>query len=627
MAAPALPTADRFWDPWFRWFALRPRLTLFLLVLAALGPFITKPFNADDPLFVWAARHIQSHPANPYGFDANWYGSSSPMWEVTKNPPLACYYLAVAATVLGWSEPALHGALLLPALAAILGTYRLARRFSSQPALAAGATLFTPVFLVSSSTLMCDTLMLAFWVWAAVLWVEGMEKLHVRSGAQRDHEPEKATLTSTPSHRTVEGDLRSGEGWLAGGGGPWVLGASAALMALAALTKYFGACLIPLLAAYSFMDRRRIGSWAFFFLVPIAALAGYEWATHALYGKGLLAEAADYASATRVLTAAGVANALTALAFTGGCLAVATFLSPLLWRPQALVALAISVTVMGVFVFTNSAILKSYEELAGTSRGFLEVQIVFWAIGGASVVALAVADAWSRRDAASWLLAFWVLGTFVFSGFFNWIVNARSILPMAPAVGILLARRLELGGGALAHLRAGRPHGIAMFPKKPSSVCLAAGAILALLVARADFLLAGAVRNSAESVYAKYGRGGGTLWFEGHWGFQFYIEQLGQNAKPVVAGSSRPALGDFLAIPPNNSNINAPDPNYWHPLEAMLFGGPRWLTTTSREIGAGFHASVYGPLPFAFGRVPSETVFTYHLGAAPPAAPRKGPPR
>ena len=69
------------------------------------------------------------------------------MWWVTENPPLAGYYLALAAGILGWSEVALHFAFLLPAVAAILGTHRLARRFCNSPMLAALATLFTPVFM------------------------------------------------------------------------------------------------------------------------------------------------------------------------------------------------------------------------------------------------------------------------------------------------------------------------------------------------------------------------------------------------------------------------------------------------------------------------------------------------
>src|ERR1700691_4071250 len=105
-------------EQWRRAWELKPGLALALLVLVCLAPFIGKPFNIDDPLFLWTARQIQSHPFDPYGFNVNWYGWESPMWEVTKNPPLAGYYLALSAANLGWSECALHLALLLPAVAA-----------------------------------------------------------------------------------------------------------------------------------------------------------------------------------------------------------------------------------------------------------------------------------------------------------------------------------------------------------------------------------------------------------------------------------------------------------------------------------------------------------------------------
>jgi 4-amino-4-deoxy-L-arabinose transferase-like glycosyltransferase len=161
MADPTPPSGKEWLNQTCRWLALHPGLTLLLVVLAALAPFLAKPFNIDDPLFLWTARQIQSHPADPYGFMVNWYGTADPMWWVTDNPPLASYYLALAAGVLGWSEVALHFAFLLPAVAAILGTHRLARRFCSLPMLAALATLFTPVFLVSGTTVMCDVMMLA----------------------------------------------------------------------------------------------------------------------------------------------------------------------------------------------------------------------------------------------------------------------------------------------------------------------------------------------------------------------------------------------------------------------------------------------------------------------------------
>ena len=152
-----------------------PKWTLVIVTLAALLPFLAKPFNIDDPLFIWAARQIQAHPGDPYGFNVEWGYREFPMSRVTENPPLACYYIAVVAGIFGWGEAGLHFAFLLPAVAVILGTYRLARRLCRSPGLAALITLFTPVFLVSSMAVMCDVLMLAFWIWAVVLWVEGNE--------------------------------------------------------------------------------------------------------------------------------------------------------------------------------------------------------------------------------------------------------------------------------------------------------------------------------------------------------------------------------------------------------------------------------------------------------------------
>ena len=71
------------------------------------------------------------------------------------------------------------------------------------------------------------------------------------------------------------------------------------------------------------------------------------------------------------------------------------------------------------------------------------IQLTLFIAGGFSVMALAAADAWKRRDADSLLLMLWVLGTFIFTGFVNWTINARSVLPLIPAAGILLARRVD----------------------------------------------------------------------------------------------------------------------------------------------------------------------------------------
>ena len=183
---------------------------------------------------------------------------------------------------------------------------------------------------------------------------------------------------------------------------------------------------------------------------------------------------------------------LIALAFTGGCLAVAIFFAPLLWRPRMLATFAGGAVLIAITLFLDRAMWENMRRLQVAARTTAEIQFVFWAAGGVCVLALAYADVMDRRDARSWLLGLWVLGTFLFTAFFNWSVNARSILPMAPAVGILIVRRLErtILADRNIWLRGVLP-------------CLAASAALALLVERSDFLLAAAVRQTAPDCLRK----------------------------------------------------------------------------------------------------------------------------
>lgn len=552
-----------------RWTALHPNWTLTFITLAALAPFLAKPFNIDDPLFIWVAHQIKAHPLNPYGFTVNWFGTVTPMWIATENPPVACYYMAFAAAILGWSEVALHFAFLLPAIAVVLGTHRLAQKFCGQPVLAALATLFTPVFLLSSMTVMCDVMMLAFWVWAVVFWIEGMEK----------------------------DDFRK-------------LSAASLLIALAVLTKYFGVCLIPLLAAYSLVETRRLGRWAGCLLIPLAVLCAYQWITRSLYGLAMLSDAVNYAHYARgILGLSGMSTALTALTFTGGCVAVAVFFMPLLWRARTLAAFAAAAALIAAALFFEGAKLEQYISPQATSATFVEIQIIFWAVGGIGVLALAVENVWSGRDSKSWLLILWVFGTFLFASVFNWTVNGRSILPMVPAVAILAVRRLERNAAAGWKT-----------PRFAVPISLAASAALALLVARADYLLAAANRQTAVQTFARFGNEQKNFWFEGHWGFQYYMESLGFSALDVQRSPIKP--GNILALPENNTGIAPPNPDATARQEKIEVHGPSFLSTMNVQVAAGFYASLRGPLPFAFGKVPPESVQLFFLKTNGPAPPK-----
>lgn len=558
-----------FWVRGGGWLASHPRSVLVFCVLATLMPFVDKPFNMDDPLFIWAARHIQAHPADPYGCEVNWYGTATSMAEVTKNPPLACYYTALGGRIFGWSEVALHGAFLLPALAVALGTYRLARQLCGRPMLATLMSWLTPAMLVSSTTVMCDVLMLAFWVWAVALWIEGV----ARDSLAR------------------------------------LIGASV-LIGLASLTKYFGACLVVLLAAYSLIGRRRLGRCFACLLIPVGVLCAYGWTTRALYGRTLLLDAAAYVpllGGPQAFASSKLAGCLIGLSFIGGGLAAAAFCAPVLWRGWTLAGLAGGTILFAAALLSTGLFLKDYGPLRGTTRLFLEGQIVFWAIGGACVLGLALTEPRNRGDADGWLLSLWVLGTFLFAGVLNWTVNGRSILPMAPAVGILVARRCG------RHKHKGKSD------KPPSTgvaIGLGAGAVLALFVTRADYLFARAVRESAHLTYVRYGQGPSRFWFQGHWGFQYYLQALGASALDAKRTPLR--RGDVVAAPKNNTNLLPLRPELTTLREVFEVPGPALLTTMNGEVGAGFFASLRGPLPFAFGFVPPEQITVLALGPPNP---------
>ena len=509
------------------------------VTLALLAPFAGKAFHMDDPLFVWAARHIQNDFADPYGFSVNWYGKIQPMWHVMKNPPLTSYYIALAAFVVGWSEWALHLAFLIPAIAASLGTFFLAKEFCSRPLEATLAAILTPVFLISSTTIMCDVMMLAFWVWAIYLWVRGMQ---------------------TNRHG--------------------LLALAMLLVALSALTKYFGIALIPMLAIYSIASKKG-WSWVLHLLIPVAILAGYQSVTQSLYGHGLLSDAAQYGkyyqSATGVHTATQLASGL---AFTGGCILLALFCAPLLWTRKGL---AIGLAVAGL-AFIGFSLMP----IGGLNPyGAAAVQFALMVSGGIGLLALAVADYIGRRDAGSLMLLLWVAGTFVFASVLNWSVNGRSILPMAPAAGILIIRRID------------RLH-----PKKNLMrymyLSLTAAMLASLLIGYADHQLAASARKAACQITESYGDSQ-DIWFEGHWGFQYYMELKG--GKAIAFKTFNPATGDLLILPSNNDTYMEPSVP---PIDILSFEAPLRLATMHPEVGAGFFAHVRGPLPFAIGDVPPE---------------------
>ena len=430
----------------------------------------------------------------------------------------------------------------------------MAKRFTSSPLIAALATLVAPGFLVSATGVMCDVMMLAFWIWAVVFWIEGMDS------------------SKSP-----------------------FFALSGVLIAACALTKYFGACVMLLLAVYSLFKWRRVDVRIVYLLIPVAVLVWYQLGTRSLYGRGLLWDAAQYArSPEHVDESSRLISGLVGLSFLGGCSLPVLLFAPFLWTRRVRVLAIGAAALAGLAVgmrWMNPLIHDPNQHWA-----WIGVQFTLYSAGGLFVLALAFADYRKCRDAESLLLALWVLGTFFFEAFVNWTVNARSVLPLIPAAAILLARRLDdtsvaSSSGALVKL----------------AVPLTLSTAVSLAIAWGDTAFANSGRAMAGFIHRQSQNQ--RVFFEGHWAFQHYMQPFG--ARPVEADKLAFETGDIVVTPENTTNTFPLGPHLVAAQELLQIN-PHARTATM-ALGAGFYSSAWGPLPFGFGRAPVERYLVVHV--------------
>jgi hypothetical protein len=551
-----------------QWSSTRSYLLLTGITLLCLLPFSGRAFHVDDPLFVWSGQQIAKHPLDPYGFQVVWDNFSEPMSEITKNPPLACYYLAAIGSIAGWSERALHLGFLLPALALVLGTYKLSMRFTRSPLIATTAALLTPGVLVSATSLMCDVMMLAFWVWAAVLWMEGMDD------GKRSY-----------------------------------LIASSLILSFAALTKYFGICLLPLLLAYSVARKRRLGLWALYFLVPLIGLAAYQVWTTVLYGHAMFSDAFNFAHVEQAVNGkpSFLTEAFVGTSFVGACTLSALFFCPFLLSWKKL-SIALVVSAFCALMLARGWVgLGHYDVVVRECfrSGWIVpgIQLTVAIFIGIVVFFLAAAEFREWRNSDSLFLGLWLIGTFMFAGFVNWSVNGRSVIPLIPAAGIPLARRLD-------KLHSDPSWG----DQRKVALALALSGVISLWVTKADSDWANSARQASQVIQQQIGQETHAVWFTGHWGFQYYVQLWG--ARPMDFLRSDTSAGDVLIVPESNAvSYVLPSPQFVASSGLLRINLQQPLSTMRWREGAGFYSSFYGFLPFAFGRPATEQYYVLRLAS------------
>jgi len=524
-------------------------LALGTLIICAL--FFGKAFHIDDTLLVWTAQQIAKHPADFFGFEANWYGFYAPIVHIFLNPPGAAYYAAVFGALFGWSEPVMHGSMALMAVALVLGVYCLARQLHANPLPAAVGSLVSPGILVSMGTMMTDLPMTALWIWAIALWLRGLDERY-----------------------------------------PTLNAMSALLIGLAVLTKYFAIVLVPLLLAATALSGRKRWIRAAWLLLPVALLGLLDLYMQRQYGVSHLLGSSELLREFHERYALDSGRKiLMGLAFLGAGGAPALFVAPWLWGRKGRLTLGAgaAVTAAATLILARSGWQAGLSET--TYSWWFWPQYGLWIAAGCHILALALAELWQRRDREAVLLAFWLAGTLFYGIFVNHFINMRVMLPALPAVALLCVRRLN----------SRRENGLPAFPRA-AWLGMLAGLALSLGVAYSDTLLANSARTAAERIGPENREG--RTWFSGHWGFQYYMEARG--AKPIDTRNPDIRMGDTIVTPMNGSNRIKIDKPGSYIDESFEIPVCSWLATMRAECGAGFYSDFWGPLPFVFGPAPPE---------------------
>jgi hypothetical protein len=287
------------------------------------------------------------------------------------------------------------------------------------------------------------------------------------------------------------------------------------------------------------------------------------------------------------------------LAFAGGSLLPLLFFAPWLWRRWVLLAGGFVTFGVwyGLFKQWNNLGLPRIIPLSMSKDWDFLLQMALLTAGGLHLLLLVAADLYRRRDIGSIILALWIMSGLFFAAVLNWTVSARSILPMVPAAAILLVRRLEAARG---NSMAG---GWLLWPLIP-----AAAVTLSLVIA--DYQLANSARTAAEQIIAKYKTTDGTVWFEGHSGFQYYMGKLGGQRIDVEQSLLQP--GDIVVVP-ELGTITALPPGSVGWVEFFQYAPSSWMNLMCGTEGgktAGFYSASDGPVPFVIGKLPPQNYFT-----------------
>ncbi|AWM38341.1 hypothetical protein GobsT_35300 [Gemmata obscuriglobus] len=465
---------------------------------------VAKPVTVDDTAYLLFARHIHSHPTNPYGFALFWWAQPEPAMEVLC-PPVVPYWLALGMTLFGehvgllklWLFPFVL--LLAWALNTLL--VRFARGIE-------GVAL--PVLMLSPAVLPSLNLMLD--VPALALALASVE-LFIR----------------------------------AAGRGLGLAALAGCVAGLAMQTKY-SAFVAPAVIAWYGITHRRVVPAVCAVFAAAALFAGWEFLLVAKYGRSHFAFHAGSSGGGGL--SAFVESKFPLLAPLGGYLGCLAVGSGLLAMSALRVARCWTTGTAALWCLGFGSLVTLPRRWTIISdlnlvSAFWQLSGLIWLMAGAGCLGVLLFRVRTglgvRVHRGALFLSGWLLIELAAAIGLAPFPAARRVIGVSVVLGLVAARVLS----RVCRVRQDR---------RPSRWVVGVGVGAGALVAAIDTLDAYPEKLCAEEAALRVARAraeeplsAGRVWYVGHWGFQYYCERFGM--LPLIAQQTEARAGDYLVVP------------------------------------------------------------------------------
>jgi hypothetical protein len=511
------------------------RSWLIVVALVFTGLNSAKPLQVDDAAYFYYAAQIAAHPLDPYGFNILWYDS----WERANNvlaPPVLPAWWGLGIALFG-DQPVAWKLWLFPFSVFLVFAFdSLARRFASGLEKPLGLMTIFSAVLLPGFNLMLDIPALALSLSAIVLFLDACDHCRWWEALLAGLVGGLATQTKYTGflapvvmllYAAASGILTPDHSWLRA----LVKVGLALLAALVAAGVFIGweAYVAHQYGESHFLHEYRGGHrplheqllmWSVPLLVLIGGTAPY---------LGLLGLLAAFRRRWPVTFAA--------LVIMAGYVVIAC--EEGVWT----IALTPSRTLFGVwYPWTWRG---SLSEIIFAMYGLAVALVALWVIG--RLLRVKRGGLWRprqwQRHWVDWFLVLWLgletAGYFAMTPF----AAVRRILGIV-MVTTLLAGRLAS--------RTCRSPGRRRWVAAVAAFSIVCGLGFYALDMRESLVRKQAAEDAAAWIRERDPRA--TIWYVGHWGFQYYAEHAGM--KPLIVGqeSQQLQLGDWLVVPDMRQN-------------------------------------------------------------------------